>query len=53
MGIKALTFVVGATLGYGLATPARSLGALMAGVSHGPKAVDAIFAAPTRAMSRS
>lgn len=41
LGIKALAFVVGSTLGYGLATPARSLGPLM-----GSKVMGAIFTAP-------
>jgi LCP family protein required for cell wall assembly len=44
--IKALAFVVGASLGYGLATPARSLSRVMMGLSHGPKAVGAIFTPP-------
>jgi len=44
--IKALAFVVGASLGYGLATPARSLDRVMAGFSQAPKAVGAIFTPP-------
>ena len=43
VGIKAAAFVVGATLGYGLATPAHSLGHLMGGLLQGHKAVGAIF----------
>ena len=46
VGIKAAAFVVGATLGYGLATPAHSLGHLMGGLRQGHKAVGAIFTPP-------
>ncbi len=41
VGIKALAFVVGVTLGYGLTTPARSLGHLIGSKVRGP-----IFTAP-------
>ncbi|MEB3303408.1 MAG: LCP family protein [Cyanobacteriota bacterium] len=44
--IRALAFVAGATLGYALVTPARSVGHLLAGLSHGPKAVGAILTPP-------
>lgn len=40
----ALIFVVGLSLGYGLAAPARNLGHLLATLGHGPKAVGAILA---------
>ncbi|MEB3325102.1 MAG: LCP family protein [Cyanobacteriota bacterium] len=39
----ALIFVVGLSLGYGLAAPARNLGHLLATLGHGPKAVGAIL----------
>ena len=44
--IRALAFVAGATLGYALVTPARSVGHLLAGLSHGPRAVGAILTPP-------
>lgn len=43
---RALAFVVGAGLGYGLVAPARSLGHLLAGLAQGPRAVGAMLAAP-------
>jgi LCP family protein required for cell wall assembly len=43
---RALAFVIGAGLGYGLVAPARSLGHLLAGLAQGPRAVGAMLAAP-------
>jgi len=46
VAMKALAFVAGTSLGYGLATPARTLGPLMVGLSQGPRAVGAILTPP-------
>jgi len=44
--VPALTFVMGVTLGFGLAAPSRGLGSLLAGLGD-PKAVSALLARQT------